>query len=179
MNQQIIKPLPDDPTATEADRNYIRRTYEIAKSAMANGNHPFGALLVYSGEIIAEFENAVVTSRDVTKHAETGLVGLASQKFDPEILSQSTLYTSTEPCVMCCGAIHWLGIARMVYGTSSAQMAKSQGDNDAGFSCKEIFSKINPSLKISGPLLEAEGIKIHQSFWPAFLKHAEGRNKRD
>jgi tRNA(Arg) A34 adenosine deaminase TadA len=172
MGEKIIKPLRDDPTATEVDRKYIHRTYEIAKSAMANGNHPFGALLVCGGEIIAEFENAVVTSRDVTKHAETGLVSLSSQKFDREILSQSTLYTSTEPCVMCCGAIHWLSIARMAYGTSSTQLVKILGGNDEGISSKEIFARINPKLEITGPIMEAEGIEIHQSFWPEFLRNA-------
>jgi tRNA(Arg) A34 adenosine deaminase TadA len=34
----------------------------------------------------------------------------------PEVLETATLYTSTEPCVMCSGAICWAGIGRVVYG---------------------------------------------------------------
>ena len=41
-----IKTLTDDQMSTEVDREFIRRTYDIAQSAVANGNHPFGALLV-------------------------------------------------------------------------------------------------------------------------------------
>ena len=112
-----VKALPDDPLSTPADQEFIRRAYEIARSAHAHGNRPFGALLVHNGKRIAEYENRVNISGDVTQHAETGLVALATPKFSLDILSQSILYTSTEPCIMCCGAIYWADIPKMVYGT--------------------------------------------------------------
>jgi len=156
-----IKALPDDPTSTEVDREFIRRTYDIAQSAVANGNHPFGALLVYKGKNIAEFENAVVTTKDVTKHAETGLVAVVTQQFSRDILSESILYTSTECCIMCCGAIHWAGIPKLVYGVTASHARKVVGREYEGISCKEVFQRINPSVTVVGPLMEEEGLKLH------------------
>ena len=156
-----LKAIPDDPSSTEVDREFIRRTYEIARSAVVNGNHPFGALLVYKGKTIAEFEHSAVTTRDLTKHAETGLVAVATQQFSREILSESTLYTSTECCIMCCGAVHWAGIPKIVFGTTASQARKVVGREYEGIPCKEVFQRINPSVTVVGPLMEEEGLKVH------------------
>jgi len=157
----ILKAIPDDPSSTGVDRDFIRRTYEIARSAVANGNHPFGALLVYKGDNIAEFENAVVTTKDVTKHAETGLVAVVTQQFSRDILSESILYTSTECCIMCCGAIHWAGIPKLVYGVTASQARKVVGREYEGIPCKEVFQRINPTVAVVGPVMEEEGLKFH------------------
>ena len=156
-----IETLPDDPSCTEVDREFIRRTYAIAQNAVANGNHPFGALLIYNGTNIIEFEHAAVTTRDLTKHAETGLVAAATQQFSREILSQSTLYTSTECCIMCCGAAHWAGFPKIVFGTSASQARKAVGREYEGIPCKEVFQRINPKMIVVGPVMEEEGLKVH------------------
>lgn len=170
--QTVIKALPDDSLANDFDRKFIKRTYEIARNAVEHGNHPFGALLVHEGKVVAEFENDVVTSKDITKHAETGLIGFASKTLSRKILSACTLYTSTEPCIMCSGAIYWAGIQKIVYGVSESQMdiqinAKSK---DFRISSDEVFQKINPNMLIIGPVLEKEGLEIHATFWPEFRK---------
>ena len=56
----------DDQLATEEDKEFIRRSYELARAAATRGDAPYGALLVYRGKIIAEFQNEVITSKDVT-----------------------------------------------------------------------------------------------------------------
>ncbi len=156
-----VNALPDDPLSTPADQEFIRSAYEIARSAHAHGNRPFGALLVHDGVIIAEYENTVSTSGDVTQHAETGLVALATPQFSPEILSQSILYTSTEPCIMCCGAIYWAGIPKMVYGTTASQMSKLQDRDYVALPAREVFQQIHPKMVVVGPVGEEEGLKVH------------------
>ncbi len=52
---------------------------------------PFGSVLVHEGKVIAEFKDIVYETGDVTQHAETGPVALATQKFSQEVLSESTL----------------------------------------------------------------------------------------
>jgi tRNA(Arg) A34 adenosine deaminase TadA len=80
----------------------------LAWRAHEHGNHPFGAVLVDDhNQVVLQAENTVVTERDCTGHAETNLMRQASQRFSPEQLATYTLYTSTEPCAMCAGAIHW------------------------------------------------------------------------
>jgi tRNA(Arg) A34 adenosine deaminase TadA len=164
--QNNVKALPDDTLATDIDRQFMRKAYEIAKSSASHGNHPFGALLVDEGKIVAEFENEVTTSGDITKHAETGLIGLASRKISRKILSESTIYTSTEPCIMCSGAIYWAGIKKIVFGTSESQMdiqINAQSRNRR-ISSKEVFQKIKPEMEIIGPVLEEEGLLFMQHF---------------
>ncbi len=156
-----LKALPDDPLSTPADQEFIRCAYEIARSAHAHGNRPFGALLVHDGKTIAEYENRVYTSGDVTQHAETGLVALATPQFSPDILSQSILYTSTEPCIMCCGAIYWAGIPKMVYGTTASQMSQLLDSDSASLPAREVFQRIHPQMVVVGPVMEEEGLKVH------------------
>ncbi len=62
QGQNKVKALPDESLTTNIDRQYIRKAYEIARNSVVHGNHPFGALLVHEGKIVAEFENDVVTS---------------------------------------------------------------------------------------------------------------------
>ena len=108
------------------DEGHLLRAIELARRSREKGNHPFGSLLVdTSGEVVLEAENTVVTGHDVTGHAELNLVRAASMEFEVEALGRSTLYTSTEPCAMCSGAIYWSGIGRVVYALSSEQLMAS------------------------------------------------------
>lgn len=159
---------PDDPTCTAEDRIYMARAYELARYAITHGGGPFGALLVKDGKVLAEFSNCVHSTRDVTKHAETGLISAFSPKIDRETFAKSTLYTSTEPCAMCCGAICFAGIGRVVYGTSDALLGKVMGLPPMPYplASHEILRRISPQLKVQGPLMEAEGLEIHEGYWP-------------
>jgi len=150
-------------------RHFVPRAYEIARSAVAHGNHPFGAMLVNDGAVLAEHENEVVTTGDVTRHAETALVARVSAEMDPEVLRVSTLVTSTEPCIMCCGAIHWAGIGAIVFGVRGAEMAATVAGNYRGIPCRDVFARLDPEVSIVGPVREEEGLRIHREFWPGFL----------
>jgi len=164
-----VEPLEDDVDATARDYEWVARAYDLARAAVQNGNHPFGAVLVSDDGKLAEYSNEVVTTRDVTRHAETGLVALASARFEPAVLSRSTLFTSTEPCIMCCGAIHWAGIARVVYGVTSSLMSTAIGTPYRGIPCREVFERMDSSVTVTGPVSEADGLELHREFWPDFL----------
>jgi tRNA(Arg) A34 adenosine deaminase TadA len=161
-------PTPDDPACTAEDRIYMARAFELARYAITHGGRPFGALLVKDGKILAEYSNSVYSTHDVTKHAETGLISAFSPKIDRETFAHSTLYTSTEPCVMCCGAICFAGIGRVVYGASEALVNQVMGLPSLPYplASHEILRRISPQLKVLGPLMEAEGLAIHEGFWP-------------
>jgi tRNA(Arg) A34 adenosine deaminase TadA len=158
----------DDPACTPQDRVYMARAYELARYAVTHGGGPFGALLVKDGKILAEYSNCVHSTGDVTKHAETGLISAFSPKIDRDTFSKSTLYTSTEPCAMCCGAICFAGIGRMVYGVSEAPFEQVMGLPAAvnPLTSHEILNRISPQVKVLGPLMEAEGLVIHEDYWP-------------
>jgi len=143
---------------------------ELAACARANGNQPFGSLLVdAAGSVVLDAENTAVTTGDCTGHAELNLVREASVRFTPEQLRPLTLYTSTEPCAMCAGAIFWSGIGRVVFALSSETLGAIVRDETGAWtlamSCREVFERGGRPTDVSGPLLEDEGRAVHDGFW--------------
>ncbi len=150
------------------DLTLLRRAIALAASARARGNQPFGALLAdENGQALLEAENTIHTAQDATGHAETNLVRLASQKFPFEMLAKSTLYTSTEPCPMCSGAIFWSGIGRVVYALSEAGLYAMTGESPESLKlpCREVFARGGRPVEVTGPLLEDEAAQVHAGFW--------------
>ena len=150
-----------------AHEQFIRQAIELAASSRKNGNHPFGALLVdETGRVILTAENTVLTTHDPTRHAELNLVQLACAKLPSDIVAKATLYTSTEPCVMCCGAIHWARIPSVIYGCSAKTLGGIVKSDDFLFPCRETFRRTKqPSVLVIGPVLEAEAVVVHRGFW--------------
>ncbi|MFB4159131.1 nucleoside deaminase [Geomicrobium sp. JSM 1781026] len=107
---------------TEQDIYYLERAVSLAEKGLAEGNDPFGSVLVSAdGTILAEDYNRV-SSGDVTKHPEIELVRFASVHLNQEERHQSTVYTSGEHCPMCATAHAMAGMGRIVYATSSSQL---------------------------------------------------------
>ena len=147
----------------------MRVAIDIAQSARAHGNHPFGALLAdRDNNVLLTAENTVVTENDCTGHAETNLMRLASQKYDRDFLTMCTLYTSTEPCPMCAGAIFWGNVRRVVYGLSEERlyaMVNDTAEDVLLLPCRDVFEKGRKQIEVIGPVLEEEALSVHQDFW--------------
>jgi tRNA(Arg) A34 adenosine deaminase TadA len=155
---------------SEADLLHLRRAIDLARTAREHGNHPFGALLIGAkGEVLAEAENSVVTDRDCTAHAEMNLVRLACWEYEEDTLAGSTLFTSTEPCAMCAGAIHWSGIGRVVYALPAERLHQLTSNDPADgmrrLSCREVLAREAACVEVAGPALEAEAEAVHRGFW--------------
>lgn len=142
----------------------IKKSIALAQQARDKGNHPFGALLVKNGEVILTAENTVHSDQDPTRHAELNLVSRASQQFDPQILEGTILYTSTEPCVMCAGAIYWVGVRQVVFGCSNQALGDLAGLG-LGLTCRQVFAQGTQSTEVTGPVLEQEALTVHQGYW--------------
>jgi tRNA(Arg) A34 adenosine deaminase TadA len=156
--------------SVEIDLIHLRRAIEIAASARRHGNHPFGALLVGAdGQVLLEAENTVNTEKDCTGHAETNLVRLASRHFDRQVLQGSTLYTSTEPCAMCAGAIHWSGVGRVVFALAEERLYQLTGADPSNetmrLPCREVFARCQRDIEVVGPDIEEEAEVVHHGFW--------------
>jgi tRNA(Arg) A34 adenosine deaminase TadA len=154
----------------EIDLQHLRSAIHVARHARQHGNHPFGAILVdENNQVLLEAENTVVTGRDCTGHAETNLMRLASQNYTPEKLATCTLYTSTEPCCMCAGAIHWGNVRRVVYALSEAALYEIAGPSPDHLllPCREVFARSQRLVEVVGPALEidAEAKAVHDGFW--------------
>ena len=119
--------------------------------------------------VVLQAENTVVTGHDSTGHAETNLVRLATQQFLPAQLAHYTLYSSTEPCAMCAGAIYWSQIGRVVYALSEIDLYAIIGPSPEHLvlPCREVFAHSQRSIEVYGPesSLEAEARAVHKDFW--------------
>ena len=154
------------------DRDYLRRAVAISQRSRANGNTPFGALLVGSkGEILLEQENIEITESNCTGHAEATLMEKASKLYSKDFLWQCSLYTTAEPCAMCAGAIYWGNVGRVVYGVSEKRLLSLTGDNEQNptfdLPCREVFARGQKQITVVGPFpeLEAEIVAIHEGYW--------------
>lgn len=157
---------------SDRDLDLLYQALKIAQRSRANGNHPFGALLVDSkGQIMLEAENTVETEGDCTGHAELNLMRRASQSYSREFLATCSLYTSTEPCAMCSGAIYWGNVRRVVYALSEARLLEITGSNPANptmhLPCREVLQRGQYGIEVVGPLIEEEAAKVHEGFWRA------------
>ncbi|MFK7805065.1 MAG: nucleoside deaminase [Anaerolineae bacterium] len=151
------------------DPIFIQAAIGLAQKARDHGNHPFGALLVDAeGNVLLEAENSVMTENDCTGHAELNLVRAASKKYTDQFLATCTLYTSTEPCPMCAGAIFWGNIRRVVFGLSEEglySLIDKADENILYLPCRDVFKHGQKPIEVVGPLLEDEAIKVHLGFW--------------
>jgi len=146
------------------EEKFMQEAIDLAVQARQNGNHPFGALLVLDGKVVLTAENTVNTEHDVTHHAELNLISAATRQFPPEALSKMTLYTSTEPCAMCTGAIYWAGVRTMVYGCP-AETLGGMATGSFVVPSREIFARGNEETVVVGPVMEETAVSVHLGFW--------------
>ena len=156
-------------TLMENHEAFLREAIALSKSAMENGDEPFGSVLVRDGEVILRAENSVFTGHDMTNHAEMNLVKLAAKHYDTAYLADCTLYTSTEPCAMCSGAIYWSGIGRMVFACSEVRLGEIAGIG-LNVPSRAVLQTGARIVTVEGPTnLEEEAAAVHQEFWPKHL----------
>lgn len=104
------------------DLAHLRRCVELARAALAAGDEPYGSVLVGpDGRALAEDHNRVAGG-DRTRHPELALARWAAEQLSPADRAASTVYTSGEHCPMCAAAHGWVGLGRIVYASSTAQL---------------------------------------------------------
>jgi tRNA(Arg) A34 adenosine deaminase TadA len=142
----------------------MARALELARQAAASGDHPFSALLVRDGEIVAECLNTVNTSGDRTRHPELDILRQAARS-DPDFpFEETTLYASTEPCAMCTGGIYWSGIPTLVYGCPTETLAGFTGGKLVVPS-RQLLAHGKRRVEVIGPVLPEQAAAVHEGFW--------------
>ena len=96
--------------------HYMRIALEEAKQGAAEGNAAVGSILVSTERMVARGRNLVTSTSDPTAHAETVALRQAGEQLGHTDFSNLTLYTTFEPCPMCCGAILASGVHTLVMG---------------------------------------------------------------
>jgi tRNA(Arg) A34 adenosine deaminase TadA len=158
------------PAPVDRDEHFLRRSFEVARSALTHGNHPFGAILVDgNGTVLIEAENGYMPGHDGTAHAERLLATEACRTLSADVLAGATIYSSAEPCAMCAGAIYWAGIGRLVYGLSEHRLRAVTGNHPENptldLPCRAVFASGQRPTEVVGPLLQDEAEVVHDGVW--------------
>ena len=104
---------------------FMQRAIELSlENVRAGLGGPFAALVVREGSIIASGTNQVTTLQDPTAHAEVVAIRAACQTLRNFQLSDCELYTTSEPCPMCVGAIYWARLAKVYYSNTRDDAAQ-------------------------------------------------------
>lgn len=115
---------------SQDDRSWIGVAIELAERNVAEGTGgPFGAVIAdpAARRLVSVGVNVVLAEQCSIAHAEIVAIALAQRRAGKYTLAgdagtRLTLFTSAEPCAMCCGAIAWSGVRRMVCGASRSQV---------------------------------------------------------
>ena len=153
---------------TQTDLQHLQRCLELAREALADGDEPFGSVLVdSSGQMVFEDRNRVKDG-DNTRHPEFEIARWAAGHLTPGDRREATVYTSGEHCPMCSAAHAWVGLGRIVFAVSSQQLGQwlaEWGIAPAPVAALPIQS-VAPGIDVVGPAAElAEEMReLHRRF---------------
>jgi len=94
---------------------FLQAALEEARTGLAEGGIPIGAVLVLDERIIGRGHNRRVQRGSAVLHAEIDCLENAG-RLKAADYRRSVLYTTLSPCDMCSGAILLYGIPRVVIG---------------------------------------------------------------
>ncbi|OMH40414.1 nucleoside deaminase [Desulfurobacterium indicum] len=99
----------------KSDVVFILEALKEAEKAYRYGEVPIGAVIVKDNQIIGRGFNRKEFLQKPTAHAEIIAIEEASRKLNSWRLNDCTLYSTVEPCIMCCGAIIQARVKKVVY----------------------------------------------------------------
>jgi tRNA(adenine34) deaminase len=145
----------------ERDEFWMRLAVNAAIEAEKMDEVPIGACLINEkDEILAMAGNRTRTDCDPTAHAEIIVLRQAAQKIGNYRLTQTTLYTTIEPCAMCAGALIQARVKRLVFGATDERF----GAVESKFRLCDT-SSLNHQLEITKGVLADECRKLMQDFF--------------
>lgn len=96
---------------------YMHRSLALAGIALKQGNPPVGAVIVLKDKIIGEGIESGKLTGDITNHAEILAIRDAIQNGYSKNLSESKMFTTHEPCIMCSYLIRHHKIPHIIFGS--------------------------------------------------------------
>jgi tRNA(Arg) A34 adenosine deaminase TadA len=141
---------------------------KTARSALASGNYPVGAVVERDGEIISTAFTELSTTLDPTAHAEVLAIRRAAAALESRKLSGCVLYTTLEPCPMCAAAAIWARMRGIVFGATQLDgLQKSATSAGSRFSwrqikmrCVEVIERDTPRLAVQEGFLREQCLEL-------------------
>ncbi|MGH3971468.1 MAG: nucleoside deaminase [Mycobacterium sp.] len=160
----------DDPTAQQLARRLLAAASNVQdmpaherfmrlaiEQSKGNPSNPAGSVIVdrTSGEVLGQGVNH--HSQNPMLHGEVVAVNDYVSRHGNAGWDRTTLYTTGEPCAMCCGVLAWAGIPRVVWASSVAVIRKSglsQIDISALEAAARAYQVCTPELYLGGVLAD-------------------------
>lgn len=136
---------------------FMRQAIREAYKALDDDEVPIGAVIVMGEKIIARGYNQVQKLNDSTAHAEIIALTSAFNFLGSKYLLEATIYVTIEPCTMCCGALYWSKIGKLVYGSSDPK--------SGGLSLHDGKNMLHPKTEIVKDILSDECIAMVKDFF--------------
>ena len=91
--------------ATKVDDAAMREALKEAQQALTSRDRPVGSVIVHQGQVIARAHHQVRLLKDPTAHAAIIAITQAANALKSDVLPETIIYVTQEPCTMCVGAI--------------------------------------------------------------------------
>jgi len=147
---------------SETDAHWMRQALLAAREAQQRDEVPIGACIVVGDTVLALAGNRTRTENDPTAHAEMVALRAAAQQAGNYRVSDATVYSTIEPCVMCAGALIQARVRRLVYGAHDERAGAVESHFRV---CDTDF--LNHRIEVSAGVLEQECRQIMQEFFRA------------
>jgi tRNA(Arg) A34 adenosine deaminase TadA len=160
----------------ESDLRWLRHAIDLSWKSVEAGDYAFGTVIVGPDDrVLVQAVQTVAQTGNWLGHAEMNALQEAAARFTRADLKGATLYTSTEPCPMCTGAIGW-SLDRLVFGLSQTEMyrlfplAEAPPRFVEPWNCRTLLEHVHPPMEVIGPLLEEEAAEPHRAWIERWLK---------
>ncbi|MEX2641998.1 MAG: nucleoside deaminase [Acetobacterales bacterium] len=144
----------------DGDDVWMQEALDEARTALAEGNFAVGSVIVRAGTVIGRGRNRVNERHDPILHAETVAIQDACARLGSEDLSGTTLYTTMEPCPMCCWAIWLAGIRRLVVGARHADFSNPRS---GGYAVEKLLAMTGQSMELTAGIRAGECLALRMA----------------
>uniref|UniRef100_A0A146KSV7 tRNA-specific adenosine deaminase 2 n=1 Tax=Lygus hesperus TaxID=30085 RepID=A0A146KSV7_LYGHE len=143
----------------EFNEKWMKVAIELAEKALAQGEVPVGCIFVRGEEIIAKGRNDVNRTRNATRHAEMICIDEVFERFKTtDVFKEVTVVVTVEPCIMCAGALHDLGVRGVVFGCA----------NDRFGGCGSVFDVAavhHTPVPVHGGVFASKAMELLKTFY--------------
>ena len=130
---------------------------------------PVGCVITAGGRLLAKAHNQMRRLKDPTAHAEILAITQAANALQSERLTETTLYVTIEPCVMCIGAMFWARVSRLVFGAADAKAGACGSVVDL-----TTHERLNHHLTVTRGLLHEECADLMTAFFEGLREQGKG-----
>ena len=139
---------------------HVQHALEQARAASSLGEIPIGAVVVRDGAVVGRGHNRTVLDGDPTAHAEIVALRDAARHVGNHRLVGTTVVTTLEPCLMCCGALVHARVERLVHAADDPKAGALEVLRDL-----MARGRLNHRVElVRGPGAEESGLMLREFF---------------